>query len=84
MGFVYEAEKLSLEYNGATYEFKAPTAKQQRAIGNAFKSADDDTDVVEVYIAFFVELGLPREILEEMTLNGLISLMSYSVGSKKN
>jgi hypothetical protein len=84
MGFVYEDEELELTVKGVVYKFRQCSAYEQKEMSNKFKNADDNTDAVDLYIDFFVSLGLPREVLEKMSLKGLLDLFGYTVGAKKN
>jgi len=84
MGFVYEEEKLELKVGDKVYPFTTPSAKQQQLTSLKFRNADDNTDAVDLYIEFFESLGLPKEVLEKMSMKGLTDLFSYALGSKKN
>lgn len=84
MAFVYEEEKLELKYKDTVHEFRAPSAFEQKNISKRFREADENTDAVDLYVDFFVELGLPKDVLTKMTLKGLLDLFSYAVGTKKN
>lgn len=84
MGFQYEDEELELNYKGTVYKFRAPSALEQRATSKKFREASDDVDALDLYVEFFENLGLPKEVLEKMTMKGLMELFSYSLGAKKN
>ena len=84
MGFQYDDEELELIYKGQSYKFRAPSAMEQRATSKKFREADEDVDAVALYTDFFVSLGLPLEVLEKMSMKGLMDLFSYSLGAKKN
>jgi hypothetical protein len=84
MGFQYEDEELELIYKGQTYKYRAPSAVEQQNTGKKFKSADESTDVIGIYLNFFEGLGLPKEVLEKMSTKGLSDLFVYTLGSKKN
>lgn len=84
MGFQYEDEELELIYKGKTYKFRAPSALEQRMTSKKFREAGPEADAVELYLEFFADLGLPRDILEKMSMKGLMDLFSYALGSKKN
>lgn len=84
MGFTYEDEKLELNYGGKTYEFRAPSALEQKATAKKFREADENTDASDLYLDFFKSLGLPEEVLVKMSMKGLMGLFEYAVGAKKN
>jgi len=84
MSFEYKEENLVLIYKGQNYEFRAPSAIEQRQISRKFKEADENADVVGLYVDFFVQLGCPQDVLEKMSMTGLLDLFAYSVGAKKN
>lgn len=86
MGFVYEDEELELTYKGTVHKFRTPSAFEQQDVMKKFKAAEkaEDQDGLQIYIDFFVNLGLPETVLQKMSLKGLLDLFSYSVGSKKN
>lgn len=84
MSFEYKDEELVLVVRGTKYPFRAPSAKEQRQIAKTFKEANEDMDVLEIYVGFFVALGLPREVLETMSMRGLVDLFTYAIGGKKN
>lgn len=87
MGFIYEDEELELTYKGTTYKFRAPSAFEQQEVLRTFKQTEENQkqgDGIQIYIDFFVNLGLTEEVLKKMSLKGLLDLFSYSVGSKKN
>jgi len=86
MGFQYEDEELELIYKGQTYKYRAPSAIEQQGTAKKFKEKADDETVgaADLYINFFVELGLPKEVLEKMSMKGLTDLFLYTVGAKKN
>lgn len=84
MSFEYVDEILELKYQGQSYSFRAPSALEQKQIAKDFKNASEETDVIEMYVSFFVQLGLPKEVLEKMSVKGIVDLFSYAVGSKKN
>lgn len=86
MGFKYEDEKLELDYAGKKYEYRAPSALEQRALNKKFQAAqgDDTVDATDLYLEFFKSLGLPEEVLIKMSMKGLMGLFEYMVGAKKN
>jgi hypothetical protein len=84
MGFVYEEEKLELTCQGVVYPFRQPSAYEQKNMAKKFRDADENTDAVDLYIEFFVSLGLPADVCGKMSLKGLLGLFEYAVGSKKN
>ena len=84
MGFQYEDEELELTYKGQTYKYRAPSAVEQQVTAKKFKDADETVGAADLYINFFVELGLPKEVLEKMSMKGLTDMFLYTVGAKKN
>jgi len=84
MGFVYESKELKATINGKEYSFREPSALKQKEMSKRFREATADQDAVDLYIDFFKDLGLPEDVLNEMTLTGLLDLFSYTVGAKKN
>lgn len=86
MGYKYEDETLELEYGGETHKFRAPSALEQKATARKFREAtnDDTVDASDLYIEFFTNLGLPKEVLVKMSMKGLMGLFEYAVGAKKN
>jgi hypothetical protein len=84
MGFVYEEEELELKYKEDVHKFRQPSAFEQKNMAKKFRNADENTDAVDLYVEFFVMLGLPDEVLNKMSLKGLLGLFEYAVGSKKN
>lgn len=84
MGFQYEDEELELIYKGETFKFRAPSAIEQRTTAKKFREATEEVDAVELYIEFFKGLGLPEDVLNKMSMKGLMDLFSYALGAKKN
>lgn len=84
MSFKYEDEELELVYKSAVHKFRAPSAYEQKATAKKFREVDENTDVIDLYVEFFVSLGLPQDVLEKMSVKGLTELFTYAVGSKKN
>jgi hypothetical protein len=84
MGFEYVEEELSLKYKGNEYKFRQPSAFEQKDIGRKFKEATEDTDAVDIYVQFFVGLGLPEDVVNKLSMKGLLDLFGYAVGAKKN
>ena len=87
MGFQYEDESLELNYKGQSYAFRAPSHLENKALVanlRAMKAGDDSIDPIDEYVNFLVSLGIPKEILEKMSVKGILSLFEYSVGAKKN
>lgn len=82
--FVYEEEELSLKIKGQAHTFRQPSAYEQKALSQRFKEADENTDAVDLYVGFFVELGLPKEVVSKMSMKGLVDLLGYATGAKKN
>jgi restriction endonuclease S subunit len=84
VSFVYQEEELELKIKDESFKFRQPSAYEQKAMAKKFREADEQTEAVDIYIDFFVSLGLPKEVLEKMSLKGLLDLFAYTVGSKKN
>jgi len=89
MGYKYEDEELEFEYKGQVYKFRAPSAVEQKAVSKKFKEydiekAEPDSDPIDLYINFFVELGLPLDVVSKMSSKGLFGLFEYAIGTKKN
>lgn len=85
MGYEYKDEELELKVRGKVYKFRQPSAMEQKKLGEQFKEAKEGIDdAVEIYIGFFEKLGLPRDVLESMSFKGLVGLLEYSNGIKKN
>ncbi len=82
-GFKYEAEELSLEIGDKKYPFREPSHIEQSSLKAKFESASPE-NAFNIYIDFFVGLGLPKEPLDKMSVRGLIGLFEYAVGAKKN
>jgi hypothetical protein len=84
MGFQYEDEELELVYKGTTHKYRAPSAVEQQGIAKKFRDIDENTDAVDLYIEFFEMLGIPKEVLQKMSVRGISDMFVYTVGSKKN
>lgn len=84
MGFEYIEQELELKIKDKVYKFREPSAYEQKQISKKFREADENTDAVDLYLDFFAQLGLSREIIGNLSFQGLIDLFSYSVSTKKN
>jgi hypothetical protein len=86
MGFTYEDEELELVYKTEIYKFRAPSAIEEKALSAEFQAykPGESKDPVDLYIDFFVNLGLPAEVLSKMSSKGLTALLAYATGTKKN
>lgn len=84
MGYVYEEKELELTVKGKVYKFRQPSAIEQKEMAVKFREASDDTHAVDMYVDFFVNLGIPKDVLVKFSMEGLIGLFGYAVGAKKN
>jgi hypothetical protein len=84
MSFEYHEETLELKIKDQVYPFRSPSAYDQKELSKKFKEATDDMQAVDLYIEFFVGLGLPKEVLAKLSMKGLLGLFEYAVGAKKN
>jgi len=64
------------------YELKKPSVRQIEEYQAAIKN--DEMGSVAILSKFFVDLGLPEEIVKELDIESLTELSVYINGGKKN
>jgi len=83
--FEYNEAKLELNIKGTKYEIREPSAQEQEEISGEFKDVSESgKSAVQIYTDFFEKLGLKKDVTMGMSMNGLLALFAYVVGSKKN
>jgi hypothetical protein len=78
-------KKLNLKIYGNSYEMKFPSYKDSISYEKKLKECGDDSEKkADTLLSYLEQLGLPKEVSEEMPTEDIISVMEHLSGQKKS
>ena len=80
-------EKLELRINGVEVKLSRPTygqAKRMKAAAKALKDSGGNEDEMQPVEDMLIELGMPKELLEQMDIQLVGQLQELLLNAKKN
>jgi hypothetical protein len=80
---IKKSDLLKVKIYEKEYEIKKPTVRQVQCLQEALKD-EDQSRSMKALCSFFVELGLPEDVVLDLELDALTKLGEYVNGSKKN
>jgi hypothetical protein len=82
MSFVADADEFTAKIGGKEYKMAYPTHGQTKKLQAKLKDLGD-LEPVDVYADFMVELGLPKDVFEKMSLKNIMALVKYTLDVEK-
>lgn len=80
---IKERSKLAVKIYGQEFEVLKPNVMQTRVILQKIGELKDAVAVTDAWIEFLVGLGFPKELLESMEPEHLMTLIDFVSGVKK-
>lgn len=80
-----ETLKKDIEINGLKYSLRVPTYKDSKKYNEELDACGDDSQKkVDVLFNYLEQLGLPKEVCFELSLQNVLDVMEYLSGQKKS
>jgi hypothetical protein len=80
--FVAKRKDLTIEIEGQTVTIKSPKVSQYEELQSELKNKSE-ADLYKVYIAWFVSIGIPAELVTELDNEDFIGLVKFISEPKK-
>lgn len=77
-------EELELEMKGEVYKFRQPTALEQDSYLKLARESEGMEALMKIYFEYFEMLGLPLDVVKQLSWRGLNDLFDYTHNIKKN
>lgn len=79
----FSKKVLKFKFDGNEYEMKYPSVIQVNLFAEKQRKASDDDSLLNV-LDLFAELGLPREVSEQLEVEHLTKIVEVLTEGKKN
>lgn len=83
MSLKFERSKVSVEIYGEKLELRKPTFGESVELSKKIKENGGEENSTEIIMQFLESLGLPKQLLQSMEAEHVVTLLEHISGKKK-